>query len=61
MPAIPKALRCIFEASSALWGGGATYFMWSALLDAVSAIENVGNITKKKNLKKRLKFFSVEV
>ena len=42
-----------------LWEEGATYLTGPVLLDAVSAIENVGNITKKKTFKKRYNFFSV--
>ena len=46
---------------SPLWDldKGATYLTDSVLLDAVSAIENVGNITRKKALKKRSNFFSM--
>ena len=42
-----------------LWEEGATYLTGPVLLDAVSAIENVGNITKKKTFKKWYNFFSV--
>ena len=48
-----------FELCLSLWEEDATYFIGSVLLNAVSAIENVGNITKKKTFKKRLNFFSM--
>ena len=61
IPAIPKVLTCIFEMDSPLWDWekGATYSTGLVLLDAVSAIENVGNIIRKKTFKKWFNFFSM--